>query len=153
MKNKRKGFSVIEIVLVLGVIGILVGFLVPKTRNYLALAKDTKVVNTLSSIRTAAEMYTLEKGIYIENTGSENINLTKIDIDKLKNYLKIGSEFKTVGDETHLEIGGSKDTLESEEIKYGGAVKLKVNTDNEIVLEPLNGIGTYSIKGEKWIDL
>lgn len=55
--KKNQGFSVIEIILVLGVIGILSSFIVPKVRNYLAVAKDAKAVNTVQSLRMASESF------------------------------------------------------------------------------------------------
>ena len=60
--RKNKGFSLIEVLVVLGIIGILSSFITPRVMNYMAEAKDVKVKSTLEALRTASELYYLEEG-------------------------------------------------------------------------------------------
>lgn len=56
MKNfqKCKGFTLIELMLVITIILILMGFLVPKVSAYQEKARNAKAVNTAKQIETAA---------------------------------------------------------------------------------------------------
>ena len=146
MKKKTKGFSVIEIVLVLGVIGILSSFIVPKVRDYLAMAKDSKVINTLQSLRMANETYYLENGDY-PIVQSNNIEVT---LKALEKY--VGDKFKVVDGKLLLDIGGSKKTADSNEIKYGG--KIQIDTDNnDFILKPDTGVLDFNLRGDEWSKL
>lgn len=145
---KKKGFSIVEIVLVLGVIGILATFLVPKTRVYLAMAKDNKMISSLNGIRMASETYYLENGkeFFLDDG---NIAISQIELDKLKNYLN--ESLKLTGDNLLLEIGGSK--TDADEIKYGGDVEVYINNNNEIKIRATSAVGPKNIKGELWEEM
>ncbi|WPC40931.1 type II secretion system protein [Clostridium sp. JS66] len=56
MKNfhKCKGFTLIELMLVITIILILMGFLVPKVSAYQEKARNAKAINTAKQIETAA---------------------------------------------------------------------------------------------------
>lgn len=168
MNKKEKGFSLIEILVVLGIVGVLSTFLTPKISNYLALSKETKLIATLDSLRTASEMYQLEKG---EALGKEKLqgNLTGEDVEKLKDFFSNGYKdlTKDLENETKdilYEIGGSRnkngDSAVSEEIVYGGKVKFtfkaptgEVSDGIKIWVIPTSGVGEYTMKGIKWEDL
>ncbi|MGL4867173.1 MAG: type II secretion system protein [Cetobacterium sp.] len=144
MKNMKKGFSVIEIVMVLGVIGILSSFIAPKVRNYLAMAKDSKAINTIQNLRIASETYYLENGQYPwkETTLDQDV------LDKLEKY--IGKKMELEESKLLLDIGGSKDLTESDEIEYGGKVEVVIKGSKGFVLEPVGGTLKFSIRGEEW---
>ncbi len=52
--RRKKGFTLIELMLVVAIILVLLGFLVPKFSAYQNKAKITKAVNTAKQIETAA---------------------------------------------------------------------------------------------------
>lgn len=56
MKNcyRKKGFTLIELMLVITIILILMGFLIPKISAYQDKARTTKAINTAKQIQTAA---------------------------------------------------------------------------------------------------
>ncbi|WP_047382842.1 MULTISPECIES: type II secretion system protein [unclassified Cetobacterium] len=150
--KRREGFSVIEIILVLGVIGILSSFIVPKVRDYLAMAKDSKAINTLQNLRVASETYYLEKGSYPwPSTGITNMSEV---LENLENYIGKNKVPKPGdGDDLLLEIGGSKSTPDGE-ITYGGEVKVNLDTGNtHFILTPKDSKQEYNIRGEKWEDI
>lgn len=146
MKKKEEGFSIIEIILVLGVIGILSSFIVPKTREYLAVAKDSKAINILQNIRMASESYYLENGDnIIENQE------TIVDImPKLSKYIR--EDIELTNDQLLIEIGGSKENKTSD-IVYGGKVEMYIDSNKEIMLRPYGDTKDYSIKGQEWSKL
>lgn len=53
-KEKKRGFTLIELMLVVAIILILLGFLVPKFSSYQNKVKTTKAINTAKQIHTAA---------------------------------------------------------------------------------------------------
>lgn len=168
MRKKEKGFSLIEILVVLGIIGLFTTFLTPKISNYLALGKETKVIATLNSLRTASEMYQLEKGEAL-GKGKLEGNLTESDVEKLKDFISGGYKdlIKNVEKESKdilYEIGGSRAEKEgaevSGEILYGGKVKFTFKAPDgetsdgvKIWITPMAGVGAYTMKGIKWEDL
>ena len=146
-KKKNKGFSVIEIVLVLGVIGILSSFIAPKVRDYLALAKDSKAINTLQSLRMANETYYLENGNY---PNSEDNNMSKI-LKELEKYM--GIKLSTGTTELFLDVGGSKNEGQEQVIKYGGKVKVELNENKGFILIPDLETLPLNMRGDKWSEL
>jgi len=66
MKNKKsKGFTLIELIVVISMILVFAGFLIPKFAGYQARAKETKAINTAKQIQTAAmSSYSEMNGIF-----------------------------------------------------------------------------------------
>ncbi len=61
MKQKtQQGFTLIELMIVIAIIGILAAVAVPQYQNYVAKSQVTRVMGEVSSIRTAAETCLLE---------------------------------------------------------------------------------------------
>jgi len=54
LKRKKRGFTLIELVVVISIIVIFAGFLIPKFAGYQTRAKDTKAINTAKQIQSAA---------------------------------------------------------------------------------------------------
>lgn len=160
MKRKNGGFSLIEVLVVLGIIGILSSFVTPKVMNYTAKAKDVKAVSMLESIRTAAEMRYLEEGKTFEKDGE----LTKDDMEDLKNYLSDNFDSMLSGltqaeDVFEMEIGGSRES-ETGNIVYGGTIAFTTTAPPNkkadkinVWIKPQGMTKEYNISGEKWEEL
>lgn len=162
MKRRNGGFSLIEVLVVLGIIGILSSFVTPKVMNYTAKAKDVKAVSMLESIRTAAEMRYLEEGKTFTTEGE----LKKEDMKELKDYLSdnFDSMLSGVAQEEvfEMEIGGSREKIGEElgDIVYGGTIAFTTTAPPNkkadkinVWIKPQGMTKEYNISGEKWEEL
>jgi type II secretion system protein G len=71
---KRKGFTLIEILVVIGIIGLLAVFLVPNLLGAQDRAKETAVKAVMHSLQLAVEAYNMENDSYpvARGAGVEN---------------------------------------------------------------------------------
>ena len=67
--TKQQGFTLIELMIVVAIIGVLAAIAVPQYQNYVAKSEASSALATISGIRTNVETYVLEKGDFPEYTG------------------------------------------------------------------------------------
>ena len=66
--NAQKGFTLIELMIVVAIIGILAAIAIPQYQNYIAKSQVSRVMGELSSVKTAMESCILEGKTKIVNT-------------------------------------------------------------------------------------
>ena len=153
VQNKRKGFTMVELIVVVAIIGILSSLIVPKVQNSLKRAKDTKAIATLATFRTAFNLYYTEQGEKVVEGGSrlKVADLKKlIDADYLdKSSLKVNYGGNTAVETTEitLEAGSIIDTATevAEEDK-----SLNILVDEDGINLNFSNIGKKDTSGKEW---
>ncbi|OOE36636.1 hypothetical protein BZG04_06170 [Salinivibrio kushneri] len=114
--QKQKGFSLIELLVVIGIIGALTAIAIPQYQKYQDKAKVTAAIATLTNMRSVVEAYVMEKGEFPKK-GDEEV---KFGIPE-KVTLKPTNEGDVEGDMT----------LAVEGLPGGGDVKLSRSPKGE----------------------
>lgn len=65
---QSKGFTLIELMIVVAIIGVLAAIAIPNYMNYQCKAKQSEAKSNLGSIRTMQEAYRAEHDTYANNT-------------------------------------------------------------------------------------
>ncbi|MBF0468825.1 MAG: prepilin-type N-terminal cleavage/methylation domain-containing protein [Desulfamplus sp.] len=65
MKNNQKGFTLIELMIVVAIIGILAAIAIPNFLQYQLKSKTSEVKVNLGAIKTNQEAYMAETGVYL----------------------------------------------------------------------------------------
>lgn len=62
--NSKQGFTLIELMVVIVILGLLAGIVAPKIINYIGEGERTQAESNIKSLETALNMYRLDSGIY-----------------------------------------------------------------------------------------
>lgn len=102
-KNEQ-GFTLVELMMVVAVIGLLAGFGIPSYRNARAKAQEAQVKAAVANVVTALEMYMAEEGSYpaslndLVGTYIQNLDPSLLD-DESPSHIK----YKPVGEENNYD--------------------------------------------------
>lgn len=88
MLCRRRGFSLIEVLIVIIVVGILVGILFVSSNNTTDKAEATKIVNNLRVLKSACLLYYADHGKWPVDLGDQKGKVIN-KINDLKKYLPI----------------------------------------------------------------
>jgi type IV pilus assembly protein PilA len=67
--TNQKGFTLIELMIIVAIIGILAAIAIPNFMNYQCKAKQSEAKSNLGTIRTMQEAYYAEYDTYADDTG------------------------------------------------------------------------------------
>lgn len=135
--KKKKGFTLIELIAVIAIIGMMASILLPKFTNYMSEAKKLKVVEQSRKVVMAVESYNMKANSPIKETekvsdAKGNSKVTKYfedvdkETDKLSDNMSIQDCYRIVSGEefsinpetgvfTNLEGGASGDIPQSKQ--------------------------------------
>ncbi len=94
IRRKEKGFTLIELMIVVAIIGILAAIAIPNFMNYQCKAKQSEAKSNLGAIRTAQEAYYSEK----DNYATGNDALVDLGMKTLKDNSDKKYDYHITGD-------------------------------------------------------
>lgn len=121
INHAQKGFTLIELMIVVAIIGILAAIAIPQYQDYIARSQVTRVVGEISALKTSAEEQ-LMRGQEPSGTAEEALGFTGSDLlvgrgaaDTGLNITfadtGIGSMVATLGDNASSAISGATVTV------------------------------------------
>ena len=123
--TKQQGFTLIELMIVVAIIGVLAAIAVPQYQNYVAKSEASSALATISGIRTNVETHVVGEGSFpteIETVGITNEGKTalgKITLEQEANGAgKIVFTFNEAG--VSPKVTGKSLTLERTDDGYWG---------------------------------
>lgn len=90
-KMNNKGFSLVELIIVIAIMAILVGVLAPQFVKYVEQSRESSDLQTVTEIKTAVETYTADYGdtgnsTVAVNSASKTATVTGSAAGKLSEY-------------------------------------------------------------------
>ena len=76
--ESRKGFTLVELAVVIVIIGVLAAFGVPQFLKSVERSKAAEAFNYLSAIRSAQERYLAKEGLYADSSTSTALDITQV---------------------------------------------------------------------------
>ena len=76
MSKKQQGFTLIELMIALGVLAVLAAIAIPAYRGYIAESRKVEGRNNLAAIKLAQEEYFLENNRYFPDTDGTTVSTT-----------------------------------------------------------------------------
>ena len=134
----KKGFTIIELMIVLSIISLVSAIAIPKYSNITSEAKVANVQANLSNLNTAIEMYKFKNGAYPELEGNQ---------DSLGDFSDFYSKSK-MPDTPYFESGTENNDVSSERSDDGGW--LYSIEEGEIYADLPNGAYTGDKVNEIW---
>ncbi|MDD2684554.1 MAG: prepilin-type N-terminal cleavage/methylation domain-containing protein [Gallionella sp.] len=92
MKNVQKGFTLIELMIVVAIIGILAAVAIPAYSNYTKKAKFTEVVQATQAVKTAVEVCAADNGVIASTCGQGSSGIPS-DIDSTSDTTAIMGKY------------------------------------------------------------
>jgi prepilin-type N-terminal cleavage/methylation domain-containing protein len=91
--ESRKGFTLVELAVVIVIIGVLAAFGVPQFLKSVERSKAAEAFNYLSAVRSAQERYVAKEGCYADSATSTNLDITQV----APKYFDVGTLMATAG--------------------------------------------------------
>ena len=135
---KQKGFSIIELLVVVAIIGILAAVGVPLYQGYVETTKKTNALNNLSSIYVTQEEYKADNNRYYPTSSSSSCNDDQTK--KINEVLFEGTKVLDEGNDADYRFCIASDTNGSTYKAYAiknsdTSIKLTIDQQNNICKE------------------
>lgn len=81
--KKQQGFTLIELMIVVAVIGVLSAIAIPQYQKYVAKAEVASALATMSGVKTNVEAVTVETGLFPKANTEGAIGVPSMDLGKI----------------------------------------------------------------------
>ena len=98
MLKSKKGFTLIELIIVVAIMAVLVALLAPNVLKYLEKSKVAKDINTLDSVRLAIEAEIMDEDLCTLSTGLSGTKIRGIHMHTIQSGSGASAGFKTLHD-------------------------------------------------------
>ncbi|MGR2921400.1 pilin [Acinetobacter guillouiae] len=144
--NAQKGFTLIELMIVVAIIGILAAIAIPQYQNYIAKSQVNRVVGELSTLKTTVEACILEGKTAITNTEASANATTCYAGATVSNLLGAGVELYK-----GLDVTMPADAKSTGEIKatFGNTAATAIKTQTVTWARDVAGTWTCSTSVEE----
>lgn len=136
MKKNKKGFTLIELMVVIAIIAILATVVLVSLQNARDAAEDSKRKSAVTQIRSIAEIYYATEGQQ-SYTGFDNKTGDAYDVKDLEHLMSVNAT-----------QGGPTITIAATDASYCAAVPLKTDEKKSFCISNLEGPGEYPSTGE-----
>ncbi|EHZ2549863.1 pilin [Vibrio vulnificus] len=92
--NKQQGFTLIELMIVVAVIGVLAAIAVPQYQKYVAKSEAATALASITGHRTNVETYVLENGSFPSTSGALAIPTSPIGVITYENPTSAAGDIK-----------------------------------------------------------
>jgi prepilin-type N-terminal cleavage/methylation domain-containing protein len=129
VRRRKTGFTLVELLIVIVIIGILAGMMMLATGVATDKAQATKIVNNMRTLKSAVLMYYMDNYKW-PDSGNETTNNKGIGASVLKGYVdqskitdNINGEYTIVSRSTDVDNSGNKN------VNYNGSVFIKYTNE------------------------
>mgnify|MGYP001036496005 CR=1 FL=1 len=119
MKKVQQGFTLIELMIVVAIIGILAAVAIPAYQDYTIRAKVSEVIVMASAARTSVAEYYISTGSMPASTNAAGINDNAAQSEYVSAIAFATSSTGTLLTYTLTNLGGTADTTEFEYLVSG----------------------------------
>ena len=128
MNTAQKGFTLIELMIVIAIIGILAAIAIPQYQNYIGRANVAAAVQTLSSNKTGLENYVMENGFFPD--GKTPVRAESGTVAAGNFVAALPDQTKGPGLGIVEPTFGTISLVQVGETSGAGAIRIKMNTGN-----------------------